>query len=161
MDGTANGFICQWSSLTPCITLGWRCTRSGFSCSIWSRILLYVSLAKPKANILSVKPNRTFPSRSCPEPNCERSQALCDPKARHPCKCRETCMEGGYPNGLMFVASHCSDPAKEEEFNAWYNHIHFPDWTAPGVFRHGRRFVNTAPEPADGHQPRREVSRHL
>jgi len=31
-------------------------------------------------------------------------------------------MEGRYPNGFMLAASHCSDPAKEEEFNAWYNY---------------------------------------
>ena len=59
-------------------------------------------------------------------------------------------MEGRYPNGIAFVVSHCSDPAKEEEFNSWYNHIHVPDLTAPGVFRHGIRFVNTDPEPEDG-----------
>ena len=29
-----------WSSLMPCTTLGWHCTRSVFSCSTWSRILL-------------------------------------------------------------------------------------------------------------------------
>jgi hypothetical protein len=61
-------------------------------------------------------------------------------------------MEGRYPDGFMLAASHCSDPAKDEAFNAWYNHIHLPDWTAPGVFRHGIRFVNTDPAPADGHK---------
>ena len=61
-------------------------------------------------------------------------------------------MEGRYPNGFMLAASHCSDPAKEEAFNTWYNYIHLPDWTAPGVFRHGIRFVNTDPAPTDGHK---------
>ena len=52
-------------------------------------------------------------------------------------------MEGRYPNGLLLAITNCTDPSKEEEFNAWYNHIHVPDVTAPGIFRHALRFVNT------------------
>src|SRR5262249_20823310 len=39
MDCTGNGFICRWSSLTPCTTLGWRCTSLAFFCSTWFPIL--------------------------------------------------------------------------------------------------------------------------
>src|SRR5262252_5361539 len=39
MDGIANGFICRVSSLTPCTTRGWHCTRSVFFCSTWSPLL--------------------------------------------------------------------------------------------------------------------------
>jgi hypothetical protein len=59
-------------------------------------------------------------------------------------------MEGRYPNGLLVVISNCGDPSKEEEFNYWYNHIHLPDVTSAGVFRHAMRFVNTAPNPEGG-----------
>jgi hypothetical protein len=54
-------------------------------------------------------------------------------------------MEGRYPHGLLLALTNCADPSKEEEFNAWYNHIHVPDVTAPGIFRHALRFVNTDP----------------
>ncbi len=59
-------------------------------------------------------------------------------------------MEGRYPNGLLLAVTDCNDLSKEEEFNYWYNHIHIPDVTAPGVFRHAMRFVNTNPEPGRG-----------
>jgi hypothetical protein len=52
-------------------------------------------------------------------------------------------MEGRYPKGLLLAITNCMDPSKEEEFNAWYNHMHVPDVTAPGIFRHALRFVNT------------------
>ena len=52
-------------------------------------------------------------------------------------------MEGRYPQGLLLALTNCTDPSKEEEFNAWYNHMHVPDVTAPGIFRHALRFVNT------------------
>jgi len=52
-------------------------------------------------------------------------------------------MEGRYPQGLLLALTNCTDPSKEEEFNAWYNHMHIPDVTAPGIFRHALRFVNT------------------
>jgi hypothetical protein len=61
-------------------------------------------------------------------------------------------MEGRYPNGLLLAITRCTDPSKEAEFNAWYNHMHFPDVTALGIFRHALRFVNTDPSsPAGQH----------
>jgi hypothetical protein len=51
--------------------------------------------------------------------------------------------EGRYPNGLLLAITNCTDPSKEGEFNAWYNHMHMPAVTAPGIFRHALRFVNT------------------
>ena len=54
-------------------------------------------------------------------------------------------MEGRYPNGLLLAISNCADPSKTEEFNYWYNHMHVPDVTGPGIFRHAIRFVNTDP----------------
>ena len=59
-------------------------------------------------------------------------------------------MEGRYPNGILLAITNCNDPSKEEEFNYWYNHIHIPDVTAPGVFRHAMRFVNTDPKVGEG-----------
>ena len=54
-------------------------------------------------------------------------------------------MEGRYPNGLLLAITNCKTPSKEEEFNYWYNHLHLPDVTEPGVFRHPIRFTNTEP----------------
>ena len=59
-------------------------------------------------------------------------------------------MEGRYPNGLLLALTNCTDPLKEEEFNSWYNHMHVPDVTAPGIFRHALRFVNTDPSSQAG-----------
>jgi len=59
-------------------------------------------------------------------------------------------MEGRYPKGLLLAITNCTDPSKEEEFNAWYNHTHVPDVTAPGIFRHALRFVNTDSSAAAG-----------
>jgi hypothetical protein len=59
-------------------------------------------------------------------------------------------MEGRYPNGLLLAITNCTDPSKEEEFNSWYNHMHVPDVTAPGIFRHALRFVNTDPSSQAG-----------
>ena len=59
-------------------------------------------------------------------------------------------MEGRYPHGLLLAITNCTDPSKEEEFNAWYNHMHVPDVTAPGIFRHAIRFVNTDPSAPAG-----------
>src|SRR5215475_4706407 len=59
-------------------------------------------------------------------------------------------MEGRYPNGLLLAITNCTDPSKEAEFNAWYNHMHVPDVTAPGIFRHALRFVNSDPSSPAG-----------
>ena len=59
-------------------------------------------------------------------------------------------MEGRYPHGLLLVLTNCTDPSQEEAFNAWYNHIHVPDVTAPGILRHALRFVNSDPSSQAG-----------
>ncbi len=59
-------------------------------------------------------------------------------------------MEGRYPNGLLLAITNCKDPSKEDEFNAWYNHMHVPDVTSPGIFRHAIRFANTDPNSPAG-----------
>ena len=59
-------------------------------------------------------------------------------------------MEGRYPQGLPLALTNCTDPSKEEEFNAWYNHMHVPDVTAPGIFHHALRFVTTDPSAPAG-----------
>ena len=58
-------------------------------------------------------------------------------------------MDGRYPNGLLFVLSRCGDPAQELEFNRWYNHMHLPDVTAPGIFRNPMRFANARLKPGE------------
>src|SRR6266852_8360 len=59
-------------------------------------------------------------------------------------------MDGRYPHGLLLAITNCTDPSKEEAFNAWDNHTHVPDVTAPGIFRHALRFVNTDSSAAAG-----------
>jgi hypothetical protein len=59
-------------------------------------------------------------------------------------------MEGRYPHGLLLAITNCTDPSKEEECNSWYNHMYVPDVTAPGIFRHALRFVNTDPSSPAG-----------
>ena len=59
-------------------------------------------------------------------------------------------MEGRYPDGLLLAITDCTDPAKVDEFNSWYNHMHLPDVTAPGIFGHAMRFANTDPSSSAG-----------
>ena len=59
-------------------------------------------------------------------------------------------MEGRYPNGLLLAITNCNDASKRDEFARWYNHIHFPDVTASGIFKHPIRFANTNPDSPRG-----------
>jgi hypothetical protein len=59
-------------------------------------------------------------------------------------------MEGRSPKGLRLAITNYTDPSKAEAFNAWYNHTPVPDVTAPGIFRHALRFVNTDSSAAAG-----------
>ena len=54
-------------------------------------------------------------------------------------------MEGRYPTGLLLAITDCTDPSKVDEINRWYNHMHVPDVTAPGIFHHAIRFANSDP----------------
>ncbi len=58
-------------------------------------------------------------------------------------------MEGRYSNGVLFCNTDCNDPAKEEEFNYWYNNMHVPDVSAHGAFVNAIRFENVDPKPGD------------
>ena len=50
---------------------------------------------------------------------------------------------------LLVAESNCADPAREEEFNHWYDTVHVPDvLETPGIVR-GTRFRND--EPPEGH----------
>ena len=42
----------------------------------------------------------------------------------------------------FFVFSNCTDPAREEEFNRWYTHIHLPDLSFAKGLVSARRYVN-------------------
>ena len=59
-------------------------------------------------------------------------------------------MEGRYPNGLLLAITNCTDASKSDEFNYWYNHMHVPDVTGPGIFRHAIRFANSDPASPTG-----------
>ena len=62
---------------------------------------------------------------------------------------KERVMEGRYPNGLIFALTNCANPEKEAEFNRWYNHIHLPDASAPGIFVNPMRLANADPKPGE------------
>ncbi len=50
---------------------------------------------------------------------------------------------------LLIAETNCSDPAREDEYNHWYNTIHIPDvLETPGIFRATRYESN---EPPEGH----------
>jgi|FaiFalFF_MnMetaG_3_1042247.scaffolds.fasta_scaffold01479_5 hypothetical protein len=49
--------------------------------------------------------------------------------------------------GLLAIQSHCADPAREGEFNAWYNEQHVPDVLATGLFHTAYRFEAVLPQP--------------
>lgn len=48
--------------------------------------------------------------------------------------------------GILLVLSNCKDPAKEEEFNRWYEDVHFADILGVGQFHTAYRYENVNPE---------------
>lgn len=55
-------------------------------------------------------------------------------------------MEGRYPRGVLVALTNCKDPAREQEFNEWYDKIHLPDVVGAG-FKNPIRFVSVDPQP--------------
>ncbi len=51
---------------------------------------------------------------------------------------------------LMVVESNCADPAREDEFNAWYDKIHLPDVLETPGFVRATRYENTRPSEGKG-----------
>ena len=50
------------------------------------------------------------------------------------------------PKAVMVIQTDCTDPAREQEFNEWYNNIHVPDvLLTPGVIRGTRFALATTP----------------
>lgn len=47
--------------------------------------------------------------------------------------------------GLLVVESNCADPAREAEFNEWYDKIHLPDMLETLGFISGTRYENAQP----------------
>jgi hypothetical protein len=48
---------------------------------------------------------------------------------------------------LLFVFADCKDPAREQEFNDWYDNVHIPDMLeAPGMLR-ATRWTSASPKP--------------
>ncbi|MFC2012388.1 hypothetical protein ACFLVU_04595 [Chloroflexota bacterium] len=50
---------------------------------------------------------------------------------------------------ILVVALNCSDPAKEGEFNEWYNTIHLPDVLETPGFVRATRWQHTDPKEGD------------
>ena len=49
-------------------------------------------------------------------------------------------MEGRYSPGTLFVLSRCKEPAREGEWNEWYNATHVADACEPGLVRNPVRY---------------------
>ncbi len=47
---------------------------------------------------------------------------------------------------ITVVGTNCADPAKEKEFNDWYDNIHLPDVIETPGFIGATRYENTAPQ---------------
>ena len=47
--------------------------------------------------------------------------------------------------GILLVLSNCTDPSREEEFNRWYEDVHFPDILNVGQFHTAYRYENVNP----------------
>ncbi len=58
-------------------------------------------------------------------------------------------MEGRFPGGVRLVLSNCTDPAREQEFNRWYEHTHIPDILKAGVATAGLRYENADLQPGE------------
>ncbi|MBI4233412.1 MAG: hypothetical protein HY686_03130 [Chloroflexi bacterium] len=52
----------------------------------------------------------------------------------------------GKASGLFFVLSNCSDPARQQEFNVWYDTMHIPDVLGTGLFHTGYRYEGLHPD---------------
>jgi len=50
---------------------------------------------------------------------------------------------------ILVVALNCSDPARESEFNEWYNTIHLPDVLETPGFVRATRWEHTNPKEQD------------
>ena len=50
--------------------------------------------------------------------------------------------------GILIVLSNCKDPSREEEFNRWYEDVHFPDILNVCQFHTAYRYENVNPESA-------------
>ncbi|MDO8491853.1 MAG: hypothetical protein Q7T04_07560 [Dehalococcoidia bacterium] len=49
-------------------------------------------------------------------------------------------------HAIWIMLSNCTDPARDAEFNEWYNKMHIPDLTAtPGILS-GKRYKNMRPQ---------------
>ncbi len=51
-------------------------------------------------------------------------------------------MDGRYPSGILVVLSDCKDPAKERQFNKWYNETYIPWMERLKFVRNTRRYEN-------------------
>jgi hypothetical protein len=61
-------------------------------------------------------------------------------------------MEGGYKmeKWLLVAETNCSDPAREKEFNDWYNNVHVPDILETPGFINAIRYENNDPNEGRG-----------
>ena len=48
--------------------------------------------------------------------------------------------------GVLIVLVDCGDPAREAEFNAWYDDVHVPDILSTGAYYSAVRYENTDTE---------------
>ena len=51
--------------------------------------------------------------------------------------------------GLLLVLTNCTDPARESEFNTWYDSVHVPERIETGSVYAGSRYAIADPQPGD------------
>ena len=54
-------------------------------------------------------------------------------------------MDGRHPEAVRLTLTRCTNPAREAEFNTWYDQVHVPDIIAGGVATHATRFAHADP----------------
>lgn len=55
-------------------------------------------------------------------------------------------MEGRFPHAVRLIATNCTDPARDHEFNEWYDRVHTPEVLRSGMVSRGIRYRNADPE---------------
>jgi hypothetical protein len=51
--------------------------------------------------------------------------------------------------GVLFVVTNCTDPAREGEFNRWYDSVHIPERIETGSVYSAARYAIADPQPGD------------
>ena len=57
------------------------------------------------------------------------------------------------PEAVLLVYTYCTDPAREDEFNRWYDDVHIPDVLKAPHIVGATRYRLSGPPPRNGGEP--------